>query len=915
MRSAPEPSPKGQPEREGSAADASDARVSRERALILAALNQVDRPSTWTSRPLPPSDAPSGTVSPDAPTAAESSHPSAPAVQELPGKDAFPGYDIQREIHRGGQGVVYLAKQLNTRRRVAIKVMHGGATLGSTGRARFDREVQLLGQLNHPHIVKLHDSGVTSDGSFFYVMDYVSGRALDEVLREQRREARRDTAGRSRSRSRAEGAEDIESTLRFFAKICDGVNAAHLKGVIHRDIKPANVRVDQNGEPVLVDFGLAKVTAGVETDLDPSNPMTMTGQFVGSLPWASPEQAVGSGDAIDLRSDVYSLGVMLYQMLTGGKFPYTVIGNMRDVLDNIQRAEPARPSTIRRQINNEIETIVLTALAKEKERRYQSAGDLARDIRRYLNGEPIEAKRDAGWYVIRKTLNRHKFAVAFAATVVMLIAGGGIGMGGMWRQAEGARAVALVERDRAEEAKAAAVVERDRAEDNLDSVRDLANTFLYEFHDSIENLRGATKAREIVLAKALEYLALLSAQPEPGPRAMEALADAHQRVGDLYGRLYSANTGTTEQAAHHYEQSLAIRSAMADANPGDLHHVSALAGTWESIGENRFKQENFPGSLEALSRAEELAVRAGDTPARLRIVTRIADVHRRIAVDEARDQESFEQRLDLAERAYAEVDEGWGRLDSPESARRRAVLTSKTAQSMLLRGRAAILYRDDPQGASELVERGHAMILDAITGIERLREDDPADYQLARDLWVVLHYLGQSRYEASRAMADAGRADDAERLMLESREAFEQLLVLASSLAMDQSNLEAQRDLAVTANKLGNTLRELGLLEDARAMFAENVALWQSLYRSDPVERHLRDLGVGQYKVAQVDEQLATGAATPTERNAMLRLARAGYQAALESFQEYGRRGGPSEGIARTVQSAIDRVDTALAGG
>lgn len=902
MRSAPEPSsPKDHPQAGAGDSSASGPRTSRERALIMAALNQVDGPSTWTSRPIPPTDTPSGTVSPDAPTAAESSQPSAPASQALPGNDAFPGYEIRREIHRGGQGVVYLATQLNTRRRVAIKVMHGGATIGSTGKARFDREVHLLGQLNHPNIVKLHDSGSTSDGSLFYVMDYVSGRALDEVLREQRREARRDTAGRSRSRSRAEGAEDIESTLRFFAKVCDGVNAAHLKGVIHRDIKPANVRVDQNGEPVLVDFGLAKVTAGVETDLDPSNPMTMTGQFIGSLPWASPEQAVGSGDAIDLRSDVYSLGVMLYQMLTGGKFPYTVIGNMRDVLDNIQRAEPARPSTVRRQINNEIETIVLTALAKEKDRRYQSAGDLARDIRRYLNGEPIEAKRDAGWYVIRKTLNRHKFAVAFAATVGLLIIGGGIGMGGLWRQAEGARAVA--------------VVERDRAEDNLDSVRDLANTFLYDFNDSIANLRGATKAREIVLEKALEYLALLSAQPDPGPRAMESLADAHERVGDLYGQLYGANTGTTEQAAHHYQQALAIRSALADANPGDMHHVSALARTWERIGENRFKHENFPGSLEAFAKGEELATRANDTPARLRIVTLIADVHRRIAVDEARDPQGFETRLDLAEQTYAEASEAWGRLNLPETPRRQAVLTSKTAQSLLLRGRASILYRDDPQGASVLIERGHALFLDAIADIERLREADPADYQLARDLWVIMHYLGQSRFEASRAMADAGRPDDAERLMLESLETFERLLVLATSLAMDQSNLEAQRDLGVTANKLGNALRELGRMERCREVFAENVALWQAIYRTDPVERHLRDLGVGQYKVAQVDEELAADAATPAEKNAQLRLARAGYQAALETFQEYGRRGGPAQGITGTVQSAIDRVDASLAGG
>ena len=151
--------------------------------------------------------------------------------------------------------------------------------------------------------------------------------------------------------------------------------------------------------------------------------MTLTGQFVGSLPWASPEQAEGIPSKIDLRTDVYSLGVMLYQMLTG-RFPYEVIGNMRDVLDRIMRAAPVRPSTVRgtgasraERINDEVETIVLKCLQKERERRYQSAGELARDIHHYLRGEPIEAKRDSVGYVLSKTLRRFKLPAGIAQTV------------------------------------------------------------------------------------------------------------------------------------------------------------------------------------------------------------------------------------------------------------------------------------------------------------------------------------------------------------------------------------------------------------------------------------------------------------------------------------------------------------------
>lgn len=881
---------------------------SPERDLILSALHQVDQASSWTSRQTSGLGGASGTVSPDAPTAAESSFPSAPRQDELPTKDAFPGYEIQREIHRGGQGVVYLANQINAKRRVAIKVMHGGATLGSKGRVRFEREVQLLGQLNHPNIVKLHDSGVTADGSFFYVMDYVSGKPLDEILREQRREARAGgggggvtSTGRSRSRSRAEGIEDIETTLRFFAKVCDGVNAAHLKGVIHRDIKPANVRVDQGGEPVLVDFGLAKVTAGVESDLDPSNPMTMTGQFIGSLPWASPEQAVGSGDAIDLRSDVYSLGVLLYQLLTGGKFPYTVIGNMRDVLDNIQRAEPTRPSTVRRQINDEIETIVLKALAKERERRYQSAGELARDVRAYLSGEPIEAKRDAGWYVIRKALNKHKFAVAFAATVGILITGSAVGMTGLWRQAEGARAVA--------------VVERDRAEENLDAVRDLAHTFLYDFNDSIANLRGATKARETVLAKALEYLAMLADQPGRDAGSLDALADAHERVGDLYGALNTANTGTTAQAVAHYTSALDIRNQLVAMMPGDLHHLSNLAKTWERIGGSKIKQQDLPGAMEAFQTGLAAAISAGDTPTRLNIQTHVADTHRRMAVELVQDAEAFGQRMDLAAQMYAEADNGWSALNSPEAPRQRAVLLSKSAQGLMYRGRIAEKFNNDPAAAETLLREANAMIEQAIFQFENLRAANPADYVTARDLWVVLHYLGQSQFDAATAYESLDNDEAALQARLAALQTFTRLRALAESLAMDQSNLEAQRDLAVTVNKQANTLRQLGRLTEARAEFAENVARWHALYVSDPVERHLRDLGVGQFKVAEMDELLAEQAATDAERGAILRLAQAGYQTTLETFREYGRRGGPADGVIGSVQNALDRVALALQNG
>jgi len=350
--------------------------------------------------------------------------------------ESIPGYRLIREIHRGGQGVVYQAVQESTKQRVAIKVMREGPLAGPAERARFEREVAVLGQLQHPGIVAIHDSG-TVGGFFYYAMDYISGRSLDDHV--------------------AFVKPSIREVFALFSEICDAVNAAHLRGIIHRDLKPSNVLVDAEGAPHIVDFGLAKVTAaGLAADSD-QQIVTMTGQFFGSLPWASPEQAEAVPSKIDLRTDVYSLGVILYQMLTD-RFPYEVVGNMRDVIDRIVRAEPNRPSTVRREIDGEAETIILKALSKDRERRYQTAGELGRDIQHYLNGEPIEAKRDSAWYVLRKTIWRHKFPVATAVAFVLLVGGFGTSAAILRARAERHRRLAEAQAIRLDQARAAEII-------------------------------------------------------------------------------------------------------------------------------------------------------------------------------------------------------------------------------------------------------------------------------------------------------------------------------------------------------------------------------------------------------------------------------------------------------------------------
>lgn len=339
--------------------------------------------------------APPGDADTRASTRAQQAPPGASTTDWLAG--ALPGYSIVRQIHRGGQGVVYQAVQESTQRHVAIKVMREGPFATPADRARFEREVHLLGRLNHPNIVTVYDSGQAA-GNYYFVMDYVDGIPLDAYL---------SRAGGPDGR----GGLSIADRLRLLARICDAVNAAHLRGIIHRDLKPSNILIsdaadsasaapprstiygslrrdgtDARGpQPKILDFGLAKSADDAATDAV----MTLTGQFVGSLPWSSPEQAEGVPSRIDLRTDVYSLGVIAYQTLTG-MFPYDVTGPMRDVLERIVRLEPLKPSAaaalygktgsprrgwLRRRahadaIDDEVDTIVMRCLAKERGRRY-----------------------------------------------------------------------------------------------------------------------------------------------------------------------------------------------------------------------------------------------------------------------------------------------------------------------------------------------------------------------------------------------------------------------------------------------------------------------------------------------------------------------------------------------------------------
>ena len=295
------------------------------------------------------------------------------------------GYKLLEEIHRGGQGVVYRAIQLGTKRQVALKLLLEGPLASESTRRRFEREVELAASLHHSCIVTILDSGV-SDGRYYFAMEFIDGLRLDRYLAQVR--------------------PPLPETLRLFDKICDAINFAHQRGVIHRDLKPPNILVDEAGEPHVLDFGLAKPVQQVDAQQSTIQVVSVAGQLLGTVAYMSPEQTIGPQN-VDVRSDVYSLGVVFYESLLG-RLPYSVDGPLGEVLQRIVRDEPQPPRTMRKRsrfgqlVDDELETILLKTLEKDPSRRYQTAGDLGRDLRHLLSGEPIEAKRASGFYVFRK---------------------------------------------------------------------------------------------------------------------------------------------------------------------------------------------------------------------------------------------------------------------------------------------------------------------------------------------------------------------------------------------------------------------------------------------------------------------------------------------------------------------------------
>jgi eukaryotic-like serine/threonine-protein kinase len=503
----------------------------------------------------------------------------------------FGPYRVVSEIGRGGMGRVFLAERVDQefRRRVAIKLIKRGMDTDAIIR-HFKNEREILASLDHPNIARLLDGGTSQDGQPYFVMEYIEGRPISCFCDEHN--------------------YSIPERLQLFRKVCAAVAYAHQHLVIHRDIKPSNILVTADGEAKLLDFGIARL---LRTDEISQTSATVTGLPLMTPEYASPEQILGL--ATSTLTDVYSLGVVLYNLLTGTT-PYAFCSPEHRAEKACQE-EPKKPSSavaevdaivmapclqpelnlrnVRRDpksLEGDLDNIVLKAIRREPERRYQSVEQLSDDVRRHLELLPVLARKDSATYRLSKFTRRHRTAVtAGALALVALIAG----IVTISLEARRAR----IQEQLAKEAQA-------RAERRFSEVRNLARTVLFDYHDAIKNLPGSTPVRERLVRDALQYLDGLAAEAASDRSLLRELASAYERVADVQGGTLESNLGNTAEAIKSGRKALSIRQQLLASDRHDVEVQKELGSSYIKVGTLLWETGDLVGAADDFRQSIQL---------------------------------------------------------------------------------------------------------------------------------------------------------------------------------------------------------------------------------------------------------------------------------------------------------------------
>ena len=517
-----------------------------------------------------------------------------PAAQRAFGLDLDPprpswigrrvgAYRIVAEIGRGGMSEVFKGVRADDEyhKEVAVKVLLPGYATGSLVE-RFKAEKQFLATLDHPNIARILDGGSTAEGLPYLVMDFIKGQPIDEYSRNRKL--------------------TVRERLELFRTLCSAVQYVHQHLMVHGDLKCNNVLVTDEGSVRLLDFGVARLihtaAATNAATSDVAGPIALTPEY------ASPEQI--RGGVVSTASDVYSLGVMLYRLLTGTLPHRTAGGLAHELAARSGELPPELPSVVvtnsggssSRELAGDLDSIVMLALHEDPANRYPSVERLNGDINLYLQGFPVTARPPSMPHKLVKFCGRHRAGIAAIGLFVLTLMAGIVATS--W-QAHIARQ------------------QRARAERHFDEVRRLANMFMLDVHGAIQNLPGATPARQMLVLNSLKYLDALAAESAGDPTLQRELATAYEKVADLQGAYRESNLGDASGAIASYRKALDIRTSLLAALPADLDLRRDLLRNYGKLGEllaaSRDSPAGIASSRRALQIAEQLAAASSSNAA------------------------------------------------------------------------------------------------------------------------------------------------------------------------------------------------------------------------------------------------------------------------------------------------------------
>lgn len=719
-----------------------------------------------------------------------------PAVVDAELPERIGHYTIHRKLGEGGMGAVYLAEQDEPRRPVAVKVVRPEAISGHL-RRRFQQEARVLGLLRHPGIAQIYEAGTAvCDGRelAYFAMEYVEGTPLTAYAKSRQLSHR--------------------ACLELLAGVCDAVHHAHQKGVVHRDLKPDNILVDPTGRSKVLDFGVASAT---DADIKTLSIQTQSGQIVGTLPYMSPEQALGDSDAVDTRCDVYALGVIAYELLAH-QLPLDLRrSSIVEAARIIREEEPKRLGQVSRIFRGDIETIVAKSLEKDRDRRYASAAELGADIRRFLNDEPIVARPASTIYQLGKLARRHRgVAVGVCIAALALICGSAVAF---WQSLEARLAQRIAERRFAD-------------------LQGFAHSVILDY-PKLQDMKGETQAREFLTRTTLQYLDGMARDTRGlNLKVLEDLALAYGATGDILGRPNGPNLGDPKASLESYEKAVARFDDLIARDPDNIGYKRSLAITCERIGNIYIQDQRYERALDIVRKAHDLKLAVADKhdlgPRDLSFsYNKLGDVYIKMGrLEEAHDMyvRSLNIRKQLAE---SQPEDG-------EIQRAYTVGLNRVADVLLE------LHRD-----AEALELVQASLR---------RRVDWANLQ-ADSVQAVLD-LGNGHLKLAQVLARVGRLDEA-------LPAFESARTVLRRLAeTDPSNTTARTGSAEVSGEMGRVLLEAGRFGAALPELTAYTQETEQAMPEDKMTTALREqLAAGHHRRGKALMALAHAEGATTEQS------------------------------------------------